>query len=87
MTFSAPTILLGKPGIFIAVNGQASLIRDKAQFEEHWIRGLDRWFPHEIETPGILLIKVSARDIEYWDGNDNGRVALSDAEASSRTVA
>jgi general stress protein 26 len=74
LTFTAPPSLLGKPGIFIAVNGQASLIRDKAEFEAHWVRDLDRWFPQGIETPRMVLIKVSARTIEYWDGEENGKI-------------
>lgn len=37
--------LLGKPPIFIAVEGRAEVIRDKAAFQEHWTKDLDRWFP------------------------------------------
>lgn len=76
LTFTAPPSLLGKPGIFIGVDGVASLIRDKAEFEAHWVSDLDRWFPEGIETPGIVLIKVAARSIEYWDGEDNGIIPL-----------
>lgn len=74
LTFTAPPSLFGKPGIFIAVDGEARLIRDKSQFEKHWVKELDRWFPDGIDTPGILLIKVCARAIEYWDGEENGRI-------------
>jgi general stress protein 26 len=81
LTFTAPPSLLGKPGIFIAVDGQASLINDKARFEEHWAKDLDRWFPQGIDTPGIVLIKVSARMIEYWDGEDNGRIDIPAVDA------
>jgi general stress protein 26 len=81
LTFTAPPSLLGKPGIFIAVDGKAHLIRDKAQFEKHWVKDLDRWFPDGIDTPGIILIKVSARTIEYWDGEDNGRLDVSGTSA------
>jgi general stress protein 26 len=83
LTFTAPPSLLGKPGIFIAVDGKASLIRDKAQFEKHWTSELDRWFPQGIETPGIVLIKVAARNIAYWDGEDNGRISLPSTDASA----
>lgn len=79
LTFTAPPGLLGKPGIFVAVSGRASLIRDKGQFEQHWVEDLDRWFPQGIDTPGILLIKVSAQSIEYWDGEDNGQVDIAAA--------
>ena len=78
LTFTAPPSLLGKPGIFLAVDGNASLIRDKSQFGAHWVKDLDRWFPEGIDTPGIVLIKVSASHIEYWDGEDNGRIPLAE---------
>ena len=86
LTFTAPPSILGKPGIFIAVNGEASLIRDKAQFEAHWVKDLDRWFPEGIDTPRIVLIRVSARTIEYWDGEDNGRIEPSAGAASAGAV-
>lgn len=76
LTFTAAPSILGKPGIFIVVNGEASLIQDKSQFEAHWTKDLDRWFPDSTDTPGIVLIKVSARSIEYWDGEDNGQIDL-----------
>lgn len=74
LTFTAPPSLLGKPGIFIAIEGTAQLVTDKAAFEAHWVKDLDRWFPDGIDTPGIILIKVSADSIQYWDGEDNGEI-------------
>lgn len=83
LTFTAAPSLLGKPGIFISVEGKALLIRDKSQFEAHWVSDLDRWFPDGIETPGIVLVKVSAESIEYWDGEENGRLTLPEAAATA----
>ena len=76
LTFTAPPSLLGKPGIFVAVEGRASVIADKAVFAAHWTSGLDRWFPEGIDTPGIILIKVHAERIEYWDGEDCGTLQV-----------
>ncbi|MBD0413461.1 pyridoxamine 5'-phosphate oxidase family protein [Oryzicola mucosus] len=76
LTFSGSKSLLGAPGIFIAIEGDADLIRDKAQFEEHWVKDLEIWFPDGIDTPGIALIKVHATKISYWDGEDSGTVAI-----------
>ncbi|MBW6425529.1 pyridoxamine 5'-phosphate oxidase family protein [Rhizobium sp. XQZ8] len=76
LSFTEPPSLLGKPGIFISVEGKADLIEDKALFEQHWSKDLDRWFPEGIETPGIVLIKVHAGRIEYWDGEDNGAITV-----------
>ncbi|MCM2473013.1 pyridoxamine 5'-phosphate oxidase family protein [Rhizobium sp. CG5] len=76
LTFTAPPSLLGKPGIFVAVEGKASLIADRAVFEAHWVSDLDRWFPQGIATPGVVLIKVHAETVQYWDGEDSGRIRL-----------
>jgi general stress protein 26 len=76
LTFTAAPSLLGKPGIFVAVEGRASLIADKAAFAAHWTSGLDRWFPEGIDTPGVILIKVHAERIEYWDGEDSGTLQV-----------
>lgn len=76
LTFSAPPSLLGKPGIFIALEGKASLIDEKETFQAHWNDGLDRWFPQGVDTPGIVLIKVHADLAHYWDGEDAGTIRL-----------
>ena len=39
--------------IYVAVEGVAKLIRDKAAFKAHWT----------VDTPGIVLIKVKATRI------------------------
>ena len=70
--------ILGAPGQFIHVEGKASIIRDKARFEEHWDKSLDRWFPQGTDTPGLTMIEVNATRIHYWDGEDEGEVALKD---------
>jgi general stress protein 26 len=51
LTFTAPPSLLGKPGIFVSVQGNASIVRDKTKFEEHWRSGLKRWFPEGPQLP------------------------------------
>ena len=74
LSFTEPPSLLGKPGIFISVEGSATLLRDIALFEKHWVADLERWFEQGAETPGLVLIKVHADRIKYWDGEDNGTI-------------
>ncbi|HEY5713370.1 MAG TPA: pyridoxamine 5'-phosphate oxidase family protein [Allosphingosinicella sp.] len=74
--------LLGKPPIFISVEGDAELIRDKARFADHWTRDLDFWFEQGVDTPGLTLIKVHARRVHYWAGKDQGEVNLSQTAAA-----
>ncbi len=79
-----PKVALGFTGqggifcdaIYVAVEGIAELIRDKAAFRAHWTSDLDRWFDRGIDTPNIVLIKVKATRITYWDGESEGEVVV-----------
>jgi general stress protein 26 len=66
----------GSKAFSVAVEGQAEIIQDKAQFREHWTPDIDKWFPQGIDTPGLAMIKVSATRIHYWNGEEGGEVAL-----------
>ena len=68
--------VVGKPGLFVHVEGEARVIKDKAKFAEHWTPGLDRWFKQGVDTPGLTLLEIDARRIHYWDGEDEGEVKL-----------
>ncbi|HEY4029544.1 MAG TPA: pyridoxamine 5'-phosphate oxidase family protein [Caulobacteraceae bacterium] len=68
--------LLGKPPIFISIQGQAEVVQDRAQFEEHWQDELNRWWPEGPQTPGVALLKVHARRVHYWDGEDQGELMV-----------
>lgn len=63
-------------GIYVAIEGVAELIRDKAAFRQHWHSGLDEWFENGINTPGIVLIKVKATRATYWKGREETEIAL-----------
>ena len=76
LAFSVEPGLFAGGGLFIAVEGKASVIRDKAQFEAHWTPDLDAWFKQGIETPGLVMLKVHAERIKYWQGEDEGEVSL-----------
>ncbi len=75
LSYTGAAGMLGGPPLFVAVEGQAALIEDKAQFEAHWTKDLDRYFPEGIDTPGIVMIIVRADRIRYWDGADEGEIA------------
>ena len=76
--------LLGRPPVFVTVEGEAELIRDKAIFAEHWQPSLERWFQQGIDTPGLVLIKVHAQRVAYWDGEEHGEVELPWVAAAAR---
>jgi len=68
--------VLGKPPIFISIEGQAEVVQDEAQVAAHWVGELKRWWPDGPSTPGLALIKVHADRIHYWDGEDQGEVPI-----------
>lgn len=76
LSYTGSKGLLGAPPIFLAIEGEAEVIRDKAAFKEHWVKDLDRWFAQGVDTPGLVLIKVHATRLHYWKGEDDGEVAL-----------
>ncbi|WP_018902399.1 pyridoxamine 5'-phosphate oxidase family protein [Rhizobium sp. 2MFCol3.1] len=77
LTFTEAPSLFGTPGMFITVQGKATIIQDRAAFEEHWISGLERWFPQGVLTSDLVLIRIVSSSLHYWDGEENGEVAVS----------
>ena len=76
LSYQGKAGMLGMRPFFVAVEGTAELIRDKARFEDHWTKDLSRWFEQGVDTPGLVMIKVHAERVHYWDGEDEGEVKL-----------
>lgn len=62
----------GADELYVAVSGTAELIRDKSEFEAHWVPDLDKWFDQGADTPGVVLVKVKAAHVKYWRGEESG---------------
>jgi len=76
LAYQGKSGMLGMRPFFLAVEGRAELIRDKARFAEHWTSGLDRWFREGVDTPGLVLLKVAAERVHYWDGEEEGEIRV-----------
>ena len=74
LSFTGSKSLLGKPPLFVAVEGRGEIIREKSQFERHWQDSMKRWFEDGTDTPGMVLIKVHAVRITWWEGEDEGEI-------------
>ena len=68
--------IVGQRPFFVTVEGEAELIRDKAAFQRHWTKDVERYFPDGIDTPGLTLIKVRAARAHYWDGEEEGELRV-----------
>lgn len=62
----------GNDNLYVAVTGQAELIRDKAEFEKHWVNDLNQWFEQGTDTPGMVLVCVKATQAKYWQDMEMG---------------
>jgi general stress protein 26 len=74
--YSKPGGLFSGGGVYIAVEGSAELIRDRAAFQQHWTSDLDRWFDRGVDTPNLVLIKVRARRVTCWNGAEESELTL-----------
>lgn len=61
---------------FIAMSGEAEIVRDAEKKEELWLEELERWFDEGPESDDIVLIKVTPTVVSYWNGDDQGELAL-----------
>jgi general stress protein 26 len=66
----------GEDGFMVAVQGRAEIVRDKERFAEHWSDDLDDWFEDGPDTEGVVMIKVRATRVHYWDGEESAEVKL-----------
>jgi len=76
LTFQGDRGLFGGQPLFVAVEGRAELIRDRAAIKAHWQQSLDKWYENGSDTPDIVLIKVNAKRLHYWTGQDNEEIVL-----------
>ena len=68
--------LLGKPPMFLNIEGEAQIIHDRETLAQHWTKDLERWWPAGPDSPGLAMIKVHANRIHYWDGENEGELRL-----------
>lgn len=76
LSYQGTSGALGMKPFFITVEGRAELIDDKNRFAEHWTKDLDSWFEEGIDTAGLLLVKVEAQRLHYWDGYEEAEIPV-----------
>jgi len=59
---------------WVALNGRAEVVDDRAKLEELWNTFAEAWLPGGPDNPEAVLIRVDIERGEYWD-TPGGRVA------------
>lgn len=86
IAFQGKSGALGMKPFFITLQGKAEMIRDKSEFAEHWTKDLDAWFKDGVDTPGLVLLKVHADRLHYWDGYHEGEIDVANGTRRDRSV-
>lgn len=59
---------------YVAVEGRARLIRDKAHYETQWSKELENWFQDGIDPPGLVMIRVDTERLHWWDKGEEREI-------------
>lgn len=54
---------------YLTVQGRAEISHDKVKMKELWKDILKAWFPQGLDTPGLILIRVTPEEAHYWDSD------------------
>jgi general stress protein 26 len=53
--------------LYLSLSGHATLVDNSAKAAELWREAYKTWFPGGVNDPNLLLVRVSANLVEYWD--------------------
>src|SRR6478735_11207562 len=60
---------------YVSVAGRAQVVRDAAKMKELYSPSLDIWFENGLETPGIVLLRVTPVECEFWEPR-HGKIVM-----------
>jgi general stress protein 26 len=61
---------------YLMIHGTATLVNDKNKMKELWSSILKAWFPLGLDDPDMTLIKVTPKEVNYWDSSSSKMVVL-----------
>jgi general stress protein 26 len=62
--------------LYISVVGTAYLIRQMTTMKQYWAPELEAWLKIGLNTPGVVLVRIQASCIKYWEGEEAGELFL-----------
>lgn len=73
-------------GVWASISAAAEVVRDHAVARKLWTPRLKSWFPDELDTDGLILIKAHPESADYWAAPGSSAVSLIDGEDGGRRV-
>jgi general stress protein 26 len=62
-------------GRYLSLSGTAYVVPDKLRMETLWTEAYRAWFPHGLDEPELVLLRVDIVEAEIWD-SESGTNAL-----------
>lgn len=56
-------------GLYVSISGTAERVVDRARIKQLWNPMVAVWFPNGVDDPHVVLVRVAARTVEYWDSS------------------
>jgi general stress protein 26 len=56
--------------LFVSISGTAERVVDRARIKQLWNPMIAAWFPNGVDDPHVVLVRVAARSVHYWDSNE-----------------
>lgn len=63
------TVTFQSSSTYAVINGRAEVVKDRALIDRLWSEAWRVWFPGGKDDPTLCLLKVDAKDAEYWDNS------------------
>ena len=60
---------------YVSISGFCELVRDHLMAKRLWDPSYTSWFPHGLDDPNLILLKVDIQQEEYWDAS-HGRMEM-----------
>lgn len=56
---------------YYSINGTSTVVTDPDKIDQYWSLVAKAWFPDGKEDPGLVLLKVEAHKLAYWDSHSS----------------
>lgn len=56
---------------YVSITGRAVIVTDRVTLAQLWTEEERQWFPHGIEDPNLVALRVDVEHAEFWDRSSN----------------
>jgi general stress protein 26 len=61
---------------YVSISGRGDLVDDRAMIERMWTEFARPWFADGVESPNLVLLKITPNTAEFWDAPNSKMVRM-----------